>query len=696
MNDDADPGEGLPSWCHVGERLRGEYSGAPRDAALPAGLSPLETILGATRLGTASALKIWGGMLHLIVRSHTRDPSELLLLPHLDRWYANPGDAEFPEDFAQAPPYAEALDSLPGEVGFDARGLRSFRVGEAMPDNWRLQAWIAPELLPGVFPTPRADVFLVANLALALLTHGRVATRPTDVPRVLDAIRRWRPTLPPRVQLVLVRSLALNPESRYADAAEALQALRDAVRIDLAAARTPPRRHGAEPVVFRQRGVGPAKLRDQAKTFLPPERFQDDVVLVHRLADDTFVAAVLDGVSTTSVGQGLLAAEAATVALAGLADPVANGRPLAQCSTTRALSDARRWLLGALAGADEDIRLLVESDFSAAVAARAATPTTTCVAVLVRGDLAVVAALGDSPAWLLTPAGAALLTWPMTVRTEEMFKHAASNAGESHVDRAALTGCLGDLRGEATVPHLVSLRLDARSLLVLASDGVTEFLGVPPTEFFAELARELLGTRDLATVAHTVFHRTWLTALQHESRDNMSLVVIGVTPGAEAVPLPDEDEDLGKDLDPDTEDVPLPVMAGTLPVLPPVSMHVSDDVSVEASVTVSAKVSTELIEGPTTSTDVSASVSADVSPDVSPPAPVEVSLPVSTPHSAPPGPVHDPDEPSRVHHSGETSTEAPPAPVAAGGPIAPGAKDASGALAPTPGPFRSTGRGRTR
>lgn len=94
-------------------------------------------------------------------------------------------------------------------------------------------AYSAPEQLTGEAVDRRADIFCLGILLWECLTGQRLFKAATDAERI-DAVRtrvidlpsKRRPSLPPGVDALVLKLLARNREERFANAAEAQQAIR--------------------------------------------------------------------------------------------------------------------------------------------------------------------------------------------------------------------------------------------------------------------------------------------------------------------------------------------------------------------------------------------------------------------------------------------------------------------------------------
>jgi len=93
--------------------------------------------------------------------------------------------------------------------------------------------YVAPEVLMGRAPDPRADVFTIGVLGYQMVT-GRLPYRASSMPELLGQMLQTTPApaaelspdVPPRASDALTRALAAEPSARFASAPELARALR--------------------------------------------------------------------------------------------------------------------------------------------------------------------------------------------------------------------------------------------------------------------------------------------------------------------------------------------------------------------------------------------------------------------------------------------------------------------------------------
>jgi serine/threonine protein phosphatase PrpC len=489
--------------------------------------------------------KVWAGQLLLLERIHHSRPDlvRLLLFANLRQWWLLlPRGVKKLFESEQgiglaAYRTAQTLEDLPGQVRFrpDVE-LQVHLAGLPLPELPGVDRFQAPEVQPGAAVDPAADVYLAASLVLAMLTGGPVHLSGADVPPLLSALRLFRPEMPPRVQLLLEACLAWDPAERPATPRETCDRLRTAVQDDLASLQRPARRFHLASSHALDIGPGKAAAQARGEAGIPSTR-EDEILCAGK--ERLHLFAICDGVSLTDVGAG---AQAARWAASALADSLAIA-----CRKLPAEGSAPlvvlRWLLRtaarSLGKAHLGVIQAVLKELADELRPHLRTPQTTCVAALVLDDLAVIAYVGDSPAWLVSAGGAVRLTAPLTVSNLTLRRERSLKAAREVPSGRALGASLGCMMvhddeveyiGDP-LAEFTSVRLDEQSLLVLCSDGVSDYWGVQEQERLAFLhgtvARILAEEPRLDRAARLVREALWAEALQRESRDDMALIVVG-------------------------------------------------------------------------------------------------------------------------------------------------------------------------
>jgi serine/threonine protein phosphatase PrpC len=398
----------------------------------------------------------------------------------------------------------------------------------------------APEAVEGGIVAPAADVYLAAAHALALLTAGPVQVTCDDVPLVLGALALFRRDLTPRLIALLHRCLDRDPDARPATPRDAFRLLREAVSQDLRdrgrsrrlivpfAARTEP---GARPL--SSTSAGPDELHE-------PRANQDRFLCRSGLRGGLVALAVLDGVSTTDIGTGEFAAESARQALEAALGDVWEDRwkPAGPEKTFDRLARAS---LDAINHAHCTLIGRVFEEFGDRLEAGARTPVTTCTLALIQGEFAVVTWTGDSPAYLVRRDRVAPLTAPTSAGNLAMRDGHSANAYLEHHAPRQVAWPLGafkyinEYEYEAQdVPTLwqVGLRLEPGDFLLLASDGVGDYLAAAARDRDAFLRESAGAASDVAADPEGACRRlldlVFRRAVESGSPDDMTLIVASV------------------------------------------------------------------------------------------------------------------------------------------------------------------------
>jgi len=149
---------------------------------------------------------------------------------------------------------------------------------------------------------------------------------------------------------------------------------------------------------------------------------------------------------------------------------------------------------------------------------------TTAVAALIRGDDVHLASLGDSRAYLVGAAGAALLTGDQNLRGEWFKGWQKGNAPELINEGHALVGYCGhfneDGREEPVTPATRRARMLPGEVLVLCSDGVTDYAAASPAEC-AILMEEAARVPDVGAACRLLVDR----ANAGGGGDNITVVI---------------------------------------------------------------------------------------------------------------------------------------------------------------------------
>jgi serine/threonine protein phosphatase PrpC len=253
---------------------------------------------------------------------------------------------------------------------------------------------------------------------------------------------------------------------------------------------------------------------------------------------------VADGVSTADLGSGSVAAEE-LVQLIGTSD---YGRTSFAEAVSACVADPQEWVRRATAYLDDLLRRAhqqIVKRTNSLARERSGHPiakhpmSTTATLAFVFGDQAVVGWVGDSPAWIYSPGRGLVsrVTVAQNVGRESEFSF------DSNDKNAALTQTVGGCDFSSVErkytpaplrPEFVTVQLDVGDLVILGSDGVVDGIAAVPdpeneATFTAEVRR--LGTekKPLNQLVRDLID----PAEKGLSHDNISLVVLRVTPGKE-------------------------------------------------------------------------------------------------------------------------------------------------------------------
>lgn len=536
-------------WCHIVLPLMQEAP-VPMRARARGSVSLKDVLLDPDKqLPSGTIIKVWYALLQFADAVH--GIGQQVIRAHLGAWIVKPPNRS--DTNAQtrsiglthlADKGTNTIDELSGEVWLAAEAdLALFSAGVPLPDNLGIDRYAAPEARAGTVVSPAADVYLAARVTLDLLTGRPVAVTHEDVTDILAVLRLFRADLPTAVLMTLERCLSKDPAERPPTPNVAAEKLAQAVAEELAACKAPWKRFALNPDrtgpyfgAYRRIALGLRKQEEAAGTFLDVTAAHDDDLLFEPLDEDFIVAAVFDGVSKTDIGSGAIAAASAKNGLMDyLTDAVKRSHQNgAYPESTWSASDRFAWLkklaIDGLRKAHVKITKYVRKEFARELRSGRITPQTTATVALIQGDFAVVAWVGDSPAFLVGPEGAVRLTAAQTAGSLSLVK-AGLESARTLENPAALSASLGSLSlatNEIAV-KVTPLRLREDVLLVLGTDGVLAFVGDDEqgcVRFLEESGREALKSKH-APVDRTrkLFMALWDESSRRESHDDRTLVV---------------------------------------------------------------------------------------------------------------------------------------------------------------------------
>jgi serine/threonine protein phosphatase PrpC len=254
---------------------------------------------------------------------------------------------------------------------------------------------------------------------------------------------------------------------------------------------------------------------------------------------------VADGVSTADLGTGSIAAEE----IHQLVGHSEHGLPAFEEAVARCVTDSRAWsrhaeaflgnlLLRAHARVLKRTILLAKDRPRGSPPARHPMSSTATVAFIL-GDQAVIGWVGDSPAWVHSPARGIFVrvTTAQNVGREQEFSFSSRRSD------AALTQTIGacdysreDCKYVAARirPEFVTVQLAPGDLLLLGSDGLVDGIGAGSgqeneTRFAAEVRRVAGQKKALNRLARNLID----PAENGSSHDNITVVVLRVHSGEE-------------------------------------------------------------------------------------------------------------------------------------------------------------------
>lgn len=223
-----------------------------------------------------------------------------------------------------------------------------------------------------------------------------------------------------------------------------------------------------------------------------------DAALVSLLPSGDYLLTIADGVST---------AENSEVASATAA------RVVLEYMSKTALDNPGPALTAAVQAADNAVRAMPYEAMSSL-----AEPQATIVTALVRGQQVWISWVGDSRAYELGTQNRALTvddSWYEMAVAQGMSKEEAQADRRAH----AITQCLGMRDSEPEI-HLTQTTLDAKSSLVLCTDGLWNYFEEP-----SALAG-IISYGDKADSAMTVARRFVDSANRAGGRDNISVGIL--------------------------------------------------------------------------------------------------------------------------------------------------------------------------
>jgi serine/threonine protein phosphatase PrpC len=529
----------------------------------------LDQVLSEQRwLAIPVVLKWWAAMLLTLealgkgypIRAPRGDRALLLTAP-TDQWFYRPGTTLGQKLMKLVQRWGlvalsdtPGLDAIPGKFGFwFPADLPVYAEGEPLPDLRGDLRFAAPEVVAGARVGPTADVFMAASLALTLLYGGTAPADASQVPRLREALPLTRQDLAPRLRAVLDACLCADPDGRPPTPGAAYGQLRAALESELDLGRLPPQNLDPQGIASKTR-CGTRHSREAgADPDDPPPGLNQDQLLVEHLDGGLVALAVLDGVGTSDLGDGRVAAEAARDALVKYLRRRAKNARKRQTLPVSGTPSPRlfQWLADlaaeALRVANEGVVAGVVKRYRGELFPACCSPQTTVTLALLLYDHLIVSWVGDSPALFVDHSGAVELTAAMSMGHVALLEHSAASAYESVPQPESLAATLGAITvlpdrtyEYRDVPsyYQVALRLRPGSRLILATDGVLSPLGRTPDQRLAvvrnaagraggggDVEGEGDGANTPAASAAAMLDALWQEAERRGSSDDMTAIV---------------------------------------------------------------------------------------------------------------------------------------------------------------------------
>ncbi len=383
-----------------------------------------------------------------------------------------------------------------------------------------------------VHPETAMRFSLAIFLTGALSGLGQVdATLAMDA---LPFLRDMAPQLPPELPTVLAEALdQRDPQKPKGSCSELMEELIRALERcseDGRPPHDPQLRHSADqysvPGLSKQGG-------------------NEDRVAVYSGAAPTSFLAVADGVSTADIGSGRRAADwmdrVVDIRAASVADlPTDDGWEPA----------ARAWLSELFEQVHTKIVADADDLLAEAPLGERHSMSTTLVAALVLGNRAVVASVGDSPAWRYEARTGRLfpLLQPHTV-AHDQARRLRDVPGDTSEGQSALTCTLGQCRWDGAIEKLDATPLELRfhvetfepgDMLVLSSDGLVDCIkGVGPFDRASRLAAILTEADPDSTSPRRIARQLVSLGEDENSTDNITAALLRFeAPAAPDCPKP--------------------------------------------------------------------------------------------------------------------------------------------------------------
>lgn len=367
----------------------------------------------------------------------------------------------------------------------------------------------------------RDDVRWAMRLVLEQVVGALPSTEDLAEADLVAIVAELAPALAPELLGVIQRSLALDPDLRYADGTALLHALRLAEVTAATRAAAPFDAEATWSAGFHTHIGSLKSLQGQTN--------QDSFVLLGepKLA----VAAVADGISIANAGTGDQASALLSRTLRQYWQE--QGGALREASANKVHTFLQEALRRANRAICEGAQRAAEGDFS-----RAIPMGTTALVAAVRGNRVHLASLGDSRGYVVSPAGVWPLTSDQNAQALRLREHLAGQLVDWTEHRFSLTGYLGyfgiDGRPELPPVFTRTLTLLPGEWLVLCTDGFTDFAAAEDAAVPAVLQASLAEARGSAPGALAMDYARRLVdaANRGGGGDNVTVLVLTLAPDA--------------------------------------------------------------------------------------------------------------------------------------------------------------------
>jgi protein phosphatase len=320
------------------------------------------------------------------------------------------------------------------------------------------------ELGPQESTDPQSDVHDAMRLVLEAAVGPLPQDRPVQDDHLLGHAHILRKDLPLDWMAVCAKAMATDPAQRHSDGVDLWAHLARAEANHSVRSQTPQHPHQRLQVAHDTH-IGLMKSRLM--------QTNQDAVFYAQAAHLSLLL-VCDGISVSTAGSGNLASALCVKAVAGCWERDMDKLLNADEATVLA------WLQSALIAANSSICEASEGLADGHLEQHIPMGTT-AVLTLAQGNTLQIASLGDSRAYLIGASGVALLTGDQNVRSMWLEAARRGERFEMGNEGYALSGYCGrfneHLKPSPAAPVLSSLKMLPGEVLLLCSDGLTDYAG---------------------------------------------------------------------------------------------------------------------------------------------------------------------------------------------------------------------------